>query len=70
VKDLIVVEEEETEREVEVIFVPIFVPTFDQGAYQPPVREPCAFDGLPPGVYGLVCFCPRCSPRCTAVVWL
>jgi hypothetical protein len=26
-------------------------------------REPCMFDGLPPGVYGLVCSCPRCSPR-------
>ena len=28
--------------------------------------HPCAFDGLEPGVYGLVCTCPRCSPRCTA----
>jgi len=25
--------------------------------------EPCAFDGLPPGVYGMVCCCPKCSPR-------
>lgn len=24
----------------------------------------CAFDGLPPGVYGLTCSCPRCSPQC------
>lgn len=27
-------------------------------------QEPCAFDSLPPGVYNLVCFCPKCSPRC------
>lgn len=27
----------------------------------------CAFDGLPPGVYGLVCFCPKCSPRCSVL---
>lgn len=26
----------------------------------PPQR--CAFDGLPPGPYGLYCGCPRCSP--------
>ncbi len=26
--------------------------------------EPCMFDGLTEGIYGLVCFCPRCSPRC------
>jgi hypothetical protein len=25
----------------------------------------CAFDGLPPGIYGLVCSCPRCAPSCT-----
>ena len=25
--------------------------------------EPCLFDSLPPGTYGLVCPCPRCSPR-------
>jgi hypothetical protein len=33
---------------------------------QPPVRwqQPCMFDNLPPGVYGLVCQCPRCSPQC------
>ena len=24
----------------------------------------CMFDGLEPGVYGLVCPCPRCSPSC------
>ena len=29
-----------------------------------PAHWPCMFDGLPPGVYGLVCTCPRCSPRC------
>ena len=23
---------------------------------------PCAFDNLPPGFYGLVCSCPKCSP--------
>ena len=27
--------------------------------------SPCMFDGLPPGVYGLVCTCPRCTPRCS-----
>jgi hypothetical protein len=26
--------------------------------------EPCAFEGLPNGIYGLACFCPRCTPRC------
>jgi hypothetical protein len=26
--------------------------------------EPCAFDGLPPGAYGLYCGCPKCSSRC------
>lgn len=26
--------------------------------------ERCAFDGLPPGAYDLVCLCPKCSPRC------
>lgn len=30
------------------------------------VRTPCAFDNLPPGAYGLVCTCQRCSPRCVA----
>jgi hypothetical protein len=25
----------------------------------------CAFDGLPPGVYGLVCTCPKCSLQCS-----
>lgn len=28
----------------------------------------CAFDGLPPGVYGLVCTCPKCSVICTVDV--
>ena len=23
--------------------------------------QPCMFDGLQPGVYGLVCHCPKCS---------
>jgi len=23
----------------------------------------CAFDGLPPGAYGLYCGCPKCSPQ-------
>lgn len=27
-----------------------------------PPEEKCAFDGLPPGAYGLVCYCPRCRP--------
>ena len=26
--------------------------------------HPCAFDGLPPGVYGLTCSCPKCSMQC------
>lgn len=33
----------------------------------------CAFDGLPPGVYGLMCSCPRCTPQCAltnGTVWL
>jgi hypothetical protein len=28
--------------------------------------ETCAFDNLPPGVYGLVCHCRRCTPWCTS----
>jgi hypothetical protein len=28
-------------------------------------KIPCAFDNLPPGVYGLVCQCPKCTPYCT-----
>jgi hypothetical protein len=28
-----------------------------------PKHEPCMFDSLPPGTYGLVCPCPRCSPQ-------
>lgn len=27
-------------------------------------RSPCAYDGLPPGVYGLVCNCPLHSNYC------
>lgn len=30
---------------------------------QPQVQS-CAFDGLKPGTYGLVCNCPRCSVTC------
>jgi hypothetical protein len=30
----------------------------------PMISEPCAFDGLPPGVYHLYCGCSKCSPRC------
>lgn len=26
--------------------------------------EPCMFDGLKDGVYGLSCPCPKCTPRC------
>ncbi len=29
-----------------------------------PAYPPCLFDNLPPGVYGLVCTCPRCSVWC------
>lgn len=28
-----------------------------------PVKEPCMFDSLGPGIYGLVCPCPKCSLR-------
>lgn len=28
-------------------------------------QQPCAFDNLPPGVYGLVCSCPKCRVFCT-----
>ncbi len=46
---------------------PTFIPSFrvvDGELFRVVDREPCAFDGLPPGAYGLVCNCPRCSPRC------
>lgn len=33
---------------------------------QAPPQVPCMFDGLPPGTYGLVCSCPRCSPWCVS----
>jgi hypothetical protein len=33
-------------------------------------RVPCAFDGLPPGVYSLYCPCPRCSPQGGSTVQL
>lgn len=25
--------------------------------------QPCMFDSLPPGIYGLVCPCPKCTVR-------
>ena len=25
------------------------------------LQQRCAFDGLPPGAYGLLCTCPKCS---------
>lgn len=31
-----------------------------------PNERKCAFDGLPPGVYGLVCFCPKCATMCNS----
>ncbi len=43
-------------------------PGFVPGGYIPAgydfttTKIPCAFDNLPPGVYGLVCHCPKCSP--------
>ncbi len=27
-------------------------------------EPPCAFDNIPPGIYGLVCYCPRCTTYC------
>ena len=27
-------------------------------------KIPCMFDGLEPGVYGISCPCPKCSPTC------
>jgi len=24
----------------------------------------CMFEGLPPGVYGIACPCPKCTPTC------
>jgi hypothetical protein len=36
------------------------------GVTQPAFKHACMFDGLPPGVYGLVCNCPRCSPSCVS----
>lgn len=73
-KDIIVLPEPFPVREE-----PIVVPP-DQGipGFEPPIfiekggmfavndSWPCAFDGLPPGIYGLVCHCPRCSPRCVS----
>ena len=31
-------------------------------AIPPAPSAPCAFDRLPPGIYGLVCMCPKCTP--------
>lgn len=28
------------------------------------INEKCLFEGLPPGVYGISCPCPRCSIKC------
>jgi hypothetical protein len=42
--------------------VPQVVPVVPWWPQQP--YHPCAFDGLPPGVYGLVCQCPRCTTTC------
>ena len=28
-------------------------------------EHPCMYDNLPPGIYGLSCTCPRCSPWCS-----
>ena len=57
------------------IIVPVIIPMpypvpqtpiiFQQHTYLPP-QQPCAFDNLPPGVYGLVCHCRRCSTWCTS----
>lgn len=67
-RDFIIVEEKEIpEQESEIVFIPVVIPDFVPVFDQHPMREPCMFDGLPPGVYGLVCRCPRCSPRCTGL---
>lgn len=31
-----------------------------------PFEQHCLFDGLKPGVYGIACPCPRCSPSFAA----
>jgi hypothetical protein len=43
------------------------VPDIPWAQYQPRIvpHQRCAFEGLPPGPYNLVCFCPKCSPQCT-----
>jgi len=48
--------------------VPRLPPQFWEPLFvmQPTQEQPCMFDNLPPGVYGLACPCPRCSPRTTS----
>lgn len=49
------------------------VPFWPGEPYAPPLTitgastRKCAFEGLPDGVYGMVCFCPKCSPQCMVV---
>ena len=28
-----------------------------------PQTQPCMFDNLPPGIYGISCPCPKCTPH-------
>lgn len=44
------------------VWVPALAPTFTWTGNTNPFFTKCAFDGLPPGAYGLVCQCPKCSP--------
>lgn len=55
------------EREEAPYIQPPFLPGWGSPFESDPVqREPCMFDGLPPGTYGLVCPCRRCRPWCVS----
>lgn len=41
------------------VYPPINIPSVWFPAQAPQWDRPCMFDNLPPGVYGLVCPCPR-----------
>jgi hypothetical protein len=61
-KDIMVVPEPVYVPTPELVPFPAIIPWWEPP--RKPPQEPCMFDGLPPGVYGLVCHCPRCTPRC------
>lgn len=44
--------------------IPLFNQELPHTWIQDLPKHPCMFDGLKPGVYGLVCTCPRCAPQC------